>query len=927
MFDVLCLAARARRPFTLLAVAVLARQVWPAVTLLAVAFAAAAVCMPAAAAAPAAAQPRFDLRSTETRLAKTVLPSHVRLSLDVDPALPTFSGVVSISVRVLKTVPAVVLHAKNLQADRAELVPAQVPAGRSRRKLLVLADAATSTWRLQAADGRPIARGAYRIEIRYRGAVNATGEGLYRALYRAAGQPAQMLATQLEAVEARRLLPVFDEPVFRSVFELTVRAPSGWQVLANMPLHSAVDEGATVRHRYAPTPPMPSYLLALAVGRFDVLEDRVDGVPLRIFTAVGKREQARWAMEVTRQLLPFYARYFGRPYALPKLDQLAVPGTRQGAMEDWGLISYVEDLLLSDPATGSEADRRRVFGIIAHEIAHQWFGNLVSAASWNEIWLNEAFATWMEVKAAEHFHPEWQSALRQRRSLDATMGRDATAATRAIRSGPVSEASVFEVFDTITYDKGGAVLTMLEQWIGAPVFQRGLAAYMAERAFKPASAGDLWFHIGRAARQPVAEVAASWTDQPGLPLVQVSARCEAGSTVVMLRQSRFSMAEPLAGGPWRVPVRLARGDEQRVVLLDQAEQRTEWPDCNDRPLRVNAGGRGFYRAELDAEGQARMSAAFVELDAADRVALVSDSYALAEAGRRPMAAHLQLMSALPQVQDASRAPLYEQAAMQWRSLDTALAGTAAEAPLRAAGQSLFSAELNRLGWQPATGEDSETSQLRASLVGVLSRLRHAPTFAAARERFAAALAPAGGVPPSIRAALIAAVGADASPAEFETLFEALRATESQAERRVLIRALTAGRDAARAQRVLDESLAGRLPPNLAVRLPGAVAEVPALQPMAYDFVLTHWAALAQLAGDSAFGGRHWLLPGAASSSNELEMARRMQADQQRLDGAAGASTAAQVAAAITTRARLREREAADLATALGTTMAAPAALR
>lgn len=865
----------------------------------------------------ALAQPRFDLATTVTHLPKTVLPSHVQLTLDADPALDTFSGQVRIQLRALQAVPAIVLHAQALQADAAEIVRA----GSRPRTLAVLPDAKTQTWRLVPTDGRPIAAGAWTLRMRYRGQVRTTGEGLYRAETKINGVPTRMLATQLQAVHARRLLPHFDEPVFRSVFELEVRAPEGLQVFSNMPLKQARPDGNFTSHRFAPTPPMPSYLLALTVGRFDVLEDQVDGIPLRILTAPGKREQARFAMEVTRQVLPFYTRYFGRPYVLPKLDQIAVPGTRDGAMEDWGLISYVEDALLFDPARSDEDTRRGVFAVAAHEIAHQWFGNLVSVASWDEIWLNEAFATWMERKAATHFHPEWQTALRQRRSVDGTMARDATRATRAIRAGPVSEESVFEVFDGVTYGKGGAVLSMLEEWLGEATFQRGLAAYMAERAFKPATAGDLWAHMSRAAQLPpeaVAAVAASWTDQPGLPVLRLSQVCEGGQTRVTLQQSRFSsLPEPLAGGPWQIPLRLTRGNQTHTVLMKEPLQSLTLPGCDAQPLLANAGGRGYYRVEYEGAARAQLASAFATLAPAKRVTLVSDSYALALAGRWPMAEHLALLGAVPQAMDGSRAALFGSALSHWRSLDTALDGTPAQAPLRAAGKTLFGPELERLGWQVAPGEDSEAKTLRSDLIYGLARFGHASTLAKAHELFAPALEADAGVPPSIRAALLYAAGRDASEAEFESLLVALRATNSQEERWTLLLALAAGTDPVRARRLLDESLTGRLPNDISSNLPGTVAREPTLAPMAYGFVVAHWAELAALAGDGPFGGRHWLLPNAAASSSDPAVARTLLADQRRLAGAAGDSAAARTAAAIETRSRLRLREAPALALSLG----------
>ncbi len=879
----------------------------------------------------AGAQPRFDLASTQTRLPKTVLPSHVQLALELDPALDTFAGHVRIRVRALQAVPSIVLHARDLQADAATLTRAGTVRGTRPRRLSVQAEPQTQTWRLVPVDGRPITAGHWTLGIRYRGQVQKTGEGLYQVGYRINGEPARMLGTQLEAVQARRLLPVFDEPVFRCVFELEVRAPTGLQVLSNMPLKhqltatgNAGDSTATgTRHFFAPTPPMPSYLLAVTVGRFDVLTDQVDGVPLRIFTAPGKREQARLAMEVTRQVLPFYARYFGRPYALPKLDQVAVPGVRRGAMEDWGLISYIEDALLFDPARSNEGTRRRVFTIIAHEIAHQWFGNLVSPASWDEIWLNEAFATWMENKAAAHFHPEWQTQLHTRRDVERTMARDATSATRAIRAGPVSEASVFEIFDGVTYSKGGAVLSMLEDWLGEAVFQRGLAGYMAERAYKPATAGDLWAHIGRAAGLPlntVAAVAASWTNQPGMPSLGVAERCDSGQTVVTLHQQRFSsQPEALAGGPWHLPLRLQRGSQTQSLLMQSAEQTVAFAGCEPLPLLANAGGRGYYRVDYDAVLRSRLASSFKTLTAADRVALLADSYALANAGRYPMAEHLALLSALPQVQDNSRAALFALALTQWQTLDTALLGTPAQGPLRAASWALFGPELARLGLHPSAAEDSETRTLRADLIRRLARFEHAPTLSAAQAHFDEALAGAPSVAPAVRPALLVAAGRTATDAQFEALLAALRRSNSQEERKNLLAALSAGKDPLRAQRLLDESLSGRLPNDISSDVPHALTRENAQAQqakVAYDFVVAHWDAYKRLAGEGPFGGHHWLLPGVVASSSDSAVARALLADQKRLAGAAGDSPAARIAAEINNRSRLREREAPALATAL-----------
>lgn len=865
---------------------------------------------------PARAQARFSFANTPTALPKDVTPSLVNIRLDLDPALPTFDGQVRIDIQVHRRVAAVVVHARHLEARSLMLEQ-----GRQSRALTLTADLSTETWRLALADGQPITRGRYQLVLQYRGTVAGTSQGLFAVNFRSQDQPARVLATQLEAIDARQLMPSFDEPVFRARYALEVRAPAAYEVLSNMPRSSLAVEGETRVHRFPPTPPMQSYLLALSVGRFEMLEDAVDGTPLRIVTAPGKREQARAAMQATKELLPYYRDYFARAYALPKLDQVAVPGVRVGAMEDWGLISYAENRLLFEPGRSDPSAWVRNYQLIAHEISHQWFGNLVSPASWSEIWLNEAFATWMEARAADHFHPEWQVPLRTRRSLESTLDLDATAATRAIRSGRVDEARVNDVFDDITYNKGGAVLAMLEQWIGPDAFRAGLRAYIAERAMKPATAGDLWHHMERAARRPVAAVARQWTDQPGVPLVSVDARCHRQATEITLRQSRMAALDSLPATRWAIPVRLARGTgpgtEQRTVLLEGQAMTVMWPGCDERPLLANAGAKGYFRVRHAPALQERLAAGFAELAPADRLALLADSFALAVAGERALAEHLPLLARLPQVQDDSRAVLYALATTQLQRLDLVFEGLPAQAALRRWALALLAPEFDRIGWSPAAGESSEVGALRASLLTRLARFGHPSVLLGAQERFAAALAnDTRRVAPALRGPVLAAAASQGGAAEFETLLAAFKQADSTRERNLLLGALRSIPDPALMRRLLGEALSGQLPPDVSAQIPLVVATAPAMGPLAYAFVVENWAALATLAGTNVFSGKQWLLPGVSNWASDPAAAQRLQDDQQRLLGAAGAANAEREATAIRIRHRLREREGARIAQAL-----------
>ncbi len=866
---------------------------------------------------PAAAQARFDFEAAPGLLSKDVVPAHYALTLDLDPLRDGFSGQAIITVQVRKPVPAIVLHAHELQALSSELVDA---AGAT-RALAIVPDPKTQTWRLTPRDGRPIAAGRQRVQIGYVGKVQGAGEALFRAEHRnERGEPARMLATQLESVFARKVFPAFDEPAFRSVFEIAVRAPKGYTVVSNMPQASRTEEPNGELHRFEPTPSMPTYLVAVAVGRFDELGGEAAGVPLRILAAPGKRELARYALQVTQQVLPHYNEYFGIPYALPKLDQFAVPSGRDGAMEDWGLISYAESVLLFDPAKSSPETKQTVFAMVAHEVAHQWFGNLVTASSWDEIWLNEAFATWLERKTTARFNPEWQVGLQQRLPLDRTMTLDAGPATRAIRSGPVRESSVFDVFDGITYVKGGAVLSMLEQWIGEDAFRRGLAAYISERKYSNATAGDLWFHLSSASARDVSGVAASWTDQAGFPVVQLRAACESGRTRVGLAQQRFAnqpgpVAAPLGAPPgarlWKIPVLLARGSEVSTVVLDAARAETELPGCTDEPVLANAGGKGFYRVAYDAPALAALAARFTALQPADQVVLLSDTFALAQAGQLPMASYFSLLAALPGVQGAARATLFSMAGAAVDQLDSALAGTAAQARVRAAGRALFGPELARVSWVPQAQDEPQVEKLRGLLITRLARWDDGDAVARAKQLFAQDEAGQAPLPASIRAAVIEAVGTHSDRMLFDQLVARLKGAASEEDRWMYASALASGRDAGRGKELLAASLKAWAPPNIAASIPGMVAERSPLGVLAYDFTLANWDRLAKLAGGN-WAGSSWLLPSAANRFNDRARAARLVADQQRKAGPDGAVPAARVSAEIELLAAVRQREAQTL---------------
>ena len=498
------------------------------------------------------------------------------------------------------------------------------------------------------------------------------------------------------------------------------------------------------------------------------------------------------------------------------------------------------------------------------------------------------------------------------------MTGDASEATRAIRAGAVSESSVFDVFDSITYNKGGAVLAMLEEWIGKKTFRDGLARYMKDRQFSNATAGDLWHHMQLASGKNVSDVAASWTDQEGFPVVQVSSNCIDGRTVVQMSQSRFSLGtQPLPSQQWKIPIVLARGAERRSLLLHQPIDSAAFDGCSNLPVLANPDGLGFYRVAYDSSTLQRLSASFVRLPPAQQVVVLSDAFALAQAGLVTMPQYFSLLAAIPQVTGAGRSALFALAIDHLTFLQIATAGTAAQARVRSVAQSLFSPALARLGWNPVKGESADDSSLRSDLISHLARFGDAAVIARAARQFDASLAKGAALPAATRSAIISAAGVGADRVRFERLLSLLQSTDSEEDRWVYAQALASTRSDKLAAALLSSTLSPGQASNVVTRIPGMMAERSPHGTLAYQFTLEHWSKLAAIAG-SLFGESAQLLPNAAVSFNEDARAQELIADQASTAGANGKVSAQRVARRIELQALVRRRDAEDLDAFLAT---------
>jgi puromycin-sensitive aminopeptidase len=647
------------------------------------------------------------------------LPTHIRpISYDaevkVEPAAQRLAGRIRIALAVDRPTEEIVLHAADLEIEAVALSAG----GRERAPVEQRSSAASETLVLRF--GEPVPAGEAVLVLSWRGVISNGLRGMYLA---APG----LAATQFEAADARRVFPCFDEPAFKARWKLAVEAPRAGAVLSNGKPVADEDRGATRRVTFAETPPLPTYLVAMVVGDLDALPALSSrSVPVRTWATPEKLKLTGFGQDVAVEVLPRLEDYFGVPYAFGKLDQVGLPEFEAGAMENAGLITYREVALLLDPATASLAQKKRVAEVVTHELAHQWFGNWVTMAWWDDLWLNEAFATWMSFKIVDAWNPGWRVWLEFDQGKASALQLDALRSTHPIRAEVRSVAEAGEAFDLITYEKGGAVLRMIEGYLGEERFREGIRIYMRRHAMGNTVADDLWSALAEASREPVVELANAWIGKPGFPLVTAS---RTGRTLRLEQRRFFSDPADAAGAgedAWPVPLvlKLGRGGavrEQRVLLRARSAevQLEEEPDF----LCANAGATGFYRVAMDAAGLAALRGNLSALAPAERIQLLSDEWALVRAGVRDIGEFLDLCAAFQGESD--HAVLDELVSRLW-TIEHRLVSDEDRPALQRLVASLFRPQLEAVGWGGAPSEPDAVRLRRAAAVRALGMVARDP---------------------------------------------------------------------------------------------------------------------------------------------------------------------------------------------------------
>jgi puromycin-sensitive aminopeptidase len=686
------------------------------------------------------------------RLPRHILPTRYDIRLEPDLTAETFEGDVTVSLRVLHPASEIVLNAAAELEISKEEVEIKDESGASQRANRVELEEETERCRLTFPD--TIMPGTWRLRLRFKGRLTKDGtpklEGFYLSTYEdlSSGAERRMASTQFQPTAARQAFPCWDEPAFKAVFAMTLVIDPALKAVSNAPVLDEHLEGDRKVVRFADTIPMSTYLVAFAVGDLQATKQSAWAARLRVWYVPGTSDKSRLAdfgQRIAQFSLEFFEEYYGQPYPGSKLDLLAIPNFWAGAMENFGAITFRESSLLVDERQASRAELQTVADTVAHENAHMWFGDLVTMAWWDGLWLNEAFATFMEILPVDRWKPEWQRwttfGLAER---EVGMVVDGLHSTRPIEFQMADDPhDIGALFDAITYRKGASVLRMLEQYLHPDVFRAGVREYLRQHAYANATTDDLWVALGQAAGRDVSEIMEGWIRQPGFPLISVG--LDKKNQQLVLTQQRFTyLKEPLpaladgaqAAGEqdllWQVPIELrttAGGKTTvRQLLLKDAEKRLEVPE-DFESVRVNEGGHGFYRVHYNLELREGLWGQLPDLSPIERLNLTKDAWATVltenDAWRMPLTQYLELADRLAKLDGEDGG--YKNGwvwdiMIQSFGVLNRIIDPEYRPNLEAFVRHLVEPAFDELGWEPQPGESPLIPRLRADLLRTLGTL-------------------------------------------------------------------------------------------------------------------------------------------------------------------------------------------------------------
>lgn len=664
-----------------------------------------------------------DIETNPYRLSKIIIPSAYRLRLDPNLATATFAGSVEIDVDVTERVTTFALNAVELEVSAASFEAG----GRNWTSRAPVLDEQFETATFTFDEELPV--GPATLRLTFTGLLNDQLHGFYRSTFVDGDGVSHTIATtQFEATDARRAFPCWDEPAFKATFQVTLAIPENLAAFSNTNEASSRSLGDGRREiAFSPTVVMSTYLVAFVVGPFEASSVTIAaGTPLRVVYPVGKGHLTEWAMEAAVHALKFFSGYFAIPYVGDKIDLVAIPDFAAGAMENLGCVTFRETELLIDRASASHSELERVVLVVNHELAHMWFGDLVTMDWWEGIWLNEAFATFMESLCTDAFRPEWKKWVGFNPERDIAFAVDGQHSTRPIEYEVVSPNDCRGMFDVLTYVKGCAVLRMLEQYLGADAFRDGIRLYLERHAYANTVTSDLWSALEAASGEPVGAIMDTWILQGGYPLISVDGD--------VITQEPFSYASTESSSnianTWKVPV-LARSLDGGATTAHLLDGPSDTIALGHEGV-VNAGGSGFYRTAYSFEHLAAIAARLDELDELERAVLFSDTWASILVGRSSFVDLFTLAEGLAGLDEPSTWDVVVKAV----ALVNRIADEPGRVMLAGVVHRLFGTVFARLGWEPVKGETTQAGELRATVINVLGTIgRDESIMTEAAQRF------------------------------------------------------------------------------------------------------------------------------------------------------------------------------------------------
>jgi aminopeptidase N len=772
--------------------------------------------------------------SVAQRLPGGVTPTHYTLWFAPDLEKATFRGRESIAVTLTAPASTITLHAAEIAFDDVRIEDAR--------------GSQTATVALNEKDemvtfkvARPVARGPATIHVTYTGLLNDKLRGFY--LSKANGR--NYAVSQMEATDARRAFPSFDEPAQKATFDVTLMIDAADSAISNGRQVSDTPGPEPGKHTivFARTPKMSTYLVALLVGDFVCRSGAAGPTPIRVCATPDKVGLTSFALTAAEHQVAFFNQYFGIPYPYEKLDIIGVPDFAAGAMENAGAITFRERMLLADPAVASAGVLQSVASVISHELAHQWFGDLVTMKWWDDIWLNEGFATWAANKPLDAWKPEWRMDVNAATETQIALGLDVLQSTRAIRTQVSTPAEINEVFDPIAYEKTAGVLGMIEAYVGPEKFRQGVSSYLNKYSLSNAAGEDFWTEMTRVTEKPVNRIMQSFVEQAGAPLLSVKTRCVGGATEVAIAQSRFvgtPGAKPVAAQHWTLPVCVkTAGQAASCTIVTEQSQTVKAPGCG--AAMVNADGHGYYFTEYEPSAVAALARRDPALTAPERISLLGDEWRIVRAGRHDIGTYLDLAAAFA---SDTTPEVASEIASRLGFVGGAIADSGQRPQFDAWVKRVFRPALDRIGIEPKPGDSDDVNSLRGTLMQILSSDPDVQQRARAlAQRY---LDQPASVPPTLVPPLLQAAAAGGDAALYDRYLAKMNASIATPEEYYrFFNTLAAFSDPALRQRTLAFALKdarSQDTPVLLGQMLGADAET------AWTFIKANWPAVVAKVG-------------------------------------------------------------------------------